>query len=237
MKPFAGGASFVLYLLPLLSRLHSRHDVTAFQTMSTFSSFSSFDVVRESQKRRSEVHANHRHQPSSFSSAERRPVQSPSSSSAMNLMFLSDAASSAGTANAGNLALFKNADVWVFLVGIFPFAWAAVEFWRRIMFGEPFGTGRDSVIIGMDDAPSDSRGRRVLGRGALITAYVLFVIAFGTVGIVLYSVASSTPLGPDDLLPSSQINVAASSVVDVSAGSHFPPAAGSSFLLHPWSSP
>ncbi|KAG7370709.1 hypothetical protein IV203_019279 [Nitzschia inconspicua] len=88
---------------------------------------------------------------------------------------------------------FQNSDVWVFLAGVFPFAWATVEFWRRIMFGEPFGTGRDSVIIGMDDAPQDSRGRRVLGKGALITAYVLFVIAFGTIGVVLYSVLSSAP--------------------------------------------
>ena len=59
------------------------------------------------------------------------------------------------------------------------------------MFGESFGTGTDSVIIGMEDSPSDSRGIRVLGRGALITAYCLFVIAFGTLGVVLYSVVTS----------------------------------------------
>ena len=99
-------------------------------------------------------------------------------------------------------SFLQNVDVWVFLAGIFPFAWATIEFWRRIMFGEPFGTGSDSVIIGMDDSPADSRGRRVLGRGALITAYVLFVIAFGTIGIVLYSVLSSAP-PPTDFLQSS----------------------------------
>jgi len=59
------------------------------------------------------------------------------------------------------------------------------------MFGEAFGTGTDSVIIGMEDSPSDSRGVRVLGRGALITAYTLFIIAFGTLGVVLYSVVTS----------------------------------------------
>uniref|UniRef100_A0A7S0T984 Uncharacterized protein n=1 Tax=Pseudo-nitzschia delicatissima TaxID=44447 RepID=A0A7S0T984_9STRA len=85
----------------------------------------------------------------------------------------------------------KNPDVWVFGAGVFPFAWATYEFWRRIMFGETFGTGTDSVIIGMEDSPSDSRGIRVLGRGALITAYCLFVIAFGTLGVVLYSVVTS----------------------------------------------
>ena len=98
------------------------------------------------------------------------------------------------------VSFWQNTDVWVFLAGVFPFAWATVEFWRRIMFGEQFGTGSDAIIIGMDDAPSDSRGRRVLGRGAIITAYVLFAISFATIGIVLYSVATSGPL--PDVLPS-----------------------------------
>ena len=59
------------------------------------------------------------------------------------------------------------------------------------MFGESFGTGSDRVVIGMEDSPKDSRGVRVLGKGALITAYTLFVIAFGTLGVVLYSVVTS----------------------------------------------
>ena len=105
------------------------------------------------------------------------------------MMLLGDETTSAATTT----YFFQNKDTWIFLAGVFPFAWATVEFWRRIMFGEPFGTGSDSVIIGMDDSPQDSRGRRVLGRGALITAYVLFVLAFGTIGIVLYSVLSSSP--------------------------------------------
>jgi hypothetical protein len=96
----------------------------------------------------------------------------------------------------------QNTDVWVFLAGVFPFAWATVEFWRRIAFGESFGTGTNSVIIGMEDSPADSRGQVTLGRGALIVAYILFAISFGTLGIVLYSVISSAP--PPEFLPSSQ---------------------------------
>ena len=59
------------------------------------------------------------------------------------------------------------------------------------MFGESFGTGSDRVIIGMEDSPKDSRGTRVLGKGALITAYVLFVLAFGTLALIGYSVLTS----------------------------------------------
>jgi len=109
---------------------------------------------------------------------------------------LSDASAASG---ASLSELVKNGDFFVFVAGIFPFMWATYEFWRRIMFGEAFGTGTDSVIIGMDDAPSDSRGQRVLGRGALITAYVLFVCAFGTLAVVGYSVATSAPPSSEDL--------------------------------------
>jgi hypothetical protein len=42
-------------------------------------------------------------------------------------------------------------------------------------------------------------GRKVLGKGALVTAYILFAIAFGTLGIVLYSVISSD--APPNILP------------------------------------
>lgn len=109
---------------------------------------------------------------------------------------LSDAAAASG---ASFSELVKNTDFLVFVAGIFPFMWATYEFWRRIMFGESFGTGTDSVIIGMNDAPSDSRGQRVLGQGALITAYVLFVCAFGTLAVVGYSVATSAPPSAEDL--------------------------------------
>lgn len=67
------------------------------------------------------------------------------------------------------------------------------------MFGESFGTGSDQIIIGMDDSPEDSRGRRVLGRGALGTAYFLFAASFATLAVVLYAVVSSAP--PPDVLP------------------------------------
>ena len=80
--------------------------------------------------------------------------------------------------------LMNSRDFGVFLVGIFPFVWATFEFWRRIAFGEPFGTSSDSVVIGIDNSPQDSWGRQVLGKGALITAYILFALAFGTIGVV-----------------------------------------------------
>jgi len=92
----------------------------------------------------------------------------------------------------------RNTDVWVFIVGIIPFAWATVEFWRRIAVGEPFGTGKDSVYIGKDNAPEESRGRRVLDRGAFLAAYLLFGIAAAAIGITLFSVVTSPPM---DSLP------------------------------------
>ena len=97
--------------------------------------------------------------------------------------------------------VFNNTDFLIFLAGIFPFVWATVEFWRRVMTGQSFGTGTgtDSIIIGIDDAPQDSRGRRILGKGALFTAYALFIIAFGTIGIVGYSVVTSAPPPPFEL--------------------------------------
>ena len=123
----------------------------------------------------------------------------------------SSSSSSSGTvlsASAGSLLL--NTDTYVFVAGIFPFMWATYEFWRRIMFGESFGTGTDRVIIGMDDSPQDSRGTRVLGRGALVTAYVLFVCAFGTLAVVGYSVATSEAPS-DEALATAAASVAAAS--------------------------
>jgi hypothetical protein len=89
----------------------------------------------------------------------------------------------------------RNVNVWIFLAGIFPFAWATAEFWRRIAVGEPFGTGKDSVrivSIGKDDVPTQSRGRQTLGQGALVVAYILFGLAAGSIGLTLYSVLTST---------------------------------------------
>ena len=95
-----------------------------------------------------------------------------------------------------------NPDVLVFIAGLIPFGWATVEFWRRIAVGEPFGTGKDSVFIGKDNAPKESRGRQTLDRGAFFVAYILFGIAGGAIALTLYSVISSTPL-PDELSSSS----------------------------------
>ncbi len=91
----------------------------------------------------------------------------------------------------------------VFIIGIVPFIWATYEFWRRIAFGEPFGTGSDSVVIpspltgddaknsvfiGEDGNPTSSRGRRTLDKGALLVAYVLFGVAASVVAIAVASV-------------------------------------------------
>ena len=89
-------------------------------------------------------------------------------------------------------ALSPAQTILVFAIGLVPFAVATVEFWRRIAFGESFGTGRDSVvIIGENDAPESSRGQRVLGQGALVVAYVLFAVAAGVLGLVIYAVTTS----------------------------------------------
>mmetsp|Transcript_17864 Transcript_17864/g.36947 ORF Transcript_17864/g.36947 Transcript_17864/m.36947 type:complete len:236 (-) Transcript_17864:1004-1711(-) len=101
--------------------------------------------------------------------------------------------------------LSDSAIIAIFLVGILPFGIATVEFWRRIAVGESFGTGADSVvIIGEDNAPQSSRGRRVLGKGALALAYVLFAIATGVLLLVVVSVLTTTPAPPmpETLLPS-----------------------------------
>lgn len=88
-------------------------------------------------------------------------------------------------------SFLTNSDVWVFVIGIIPFLWATIEFWRRIAVGEPFGTGSDSVIIGEDNNPDSSRGRRVLGKDALIVAYILFGVSAAVAGLVLYTVVTN----------------------------------------------
>jgi hypothetical protein len=135
----------------------------------------------------------------SFSSRRELPFTFTSTqrgSSALRMLIAEESA-------ANMQGLLQNSDVWVFLIGAFPFAWASVEFWRRIAFGEPFGTGSDSVIIGTDDAPMDSRGTRVLGKGALAIAYFLFAASFATIALVLYAFISSSP--PPEILPSQQM--------------------------------
>jgi len=97
----------------------------------------------------------------------------------------------------------NNVNFIIFLAGLVPFVFATIEFWRRISVGESFGSGTGSIIIsttiGVDDSPTDSRGRRVLGKGALLTAYAIFIIAFATLGIVGYSILSSPPPSQEDL--------------------------------------
>ena len=136
------------------------------------------------------------------------------SSLSSSMMTVAAAATATATTGISMNELFSNNDFKIFLAGIFPFMWATIEFWRRIMFGESFGTGTDSiVIIGSNDSPQDSRGSRVLGKGALTVAYTIFVVAFGTLGVVGYSVLSSTPPSQEDLNNAIAASTAAASVV------------------------
>lgn len=79
------------------------------------------------------------------------------------------------------------ADTVVFLIGTVPFAWAGVEFWRRIAVGEPFGTGTDSVVFESADEDQVRRfgGRRVLGKDAILAARVLFGVAAGSLALTV----------------------------------------------------
>jgi hypothetical protein len=99
--------------------------------------------------------------------------------------------SEAAAAADGRLSVTQT--VVTFAVGLIPFAVAAAEFWRRIAVGEPFGTGSDQVYIGEDDAPASSRGRRVLGRDALLTAYIIFAVSAAVLGLAVFAVLTSPP--------------------------------------------
>lgn len=92
-------------------------------------------------------------------------------------------------------------DTVIFVIGMVPFVWATIEFWRRIAVGEPFGTTSDSVIIRDTSGPDTlPERRRVLGRDAIITARLLFV----AVGLALFLVvlAGLQVLGaPDSQTP------------------------------------
>ena len=77
-------------------------------------------------------------------------------------------------------------DTGVFVIGCIPFIWATWEFWRRIAVGASFGTGKDAIVFSTDEDPDEDQvrrfgGRRVLGKGALAVAYVLFAAAGGSV--------------------------------------------------------
>mmetsp|Transcript_13272 Transcript_13272/g.28611 ORF Transcript_13272/g.28611 Transcript_13272/m.28611 type:complete len:217 (-) Transcript_13272:78-728(-) len=76
-------------------------------------------------------------------------------------------------------------DTIVFILGCVPFVWAGIEFWRRIAVGDPFGTGRDSVIINDTSGNRPQPVRRVLGKDAIIAARILFALAFASGALVL----------------------------------------------------
>ena len=94
------------------------------------------------------------------------------------------------TTNTADFApVVRQSDVVVFVVGVLPFIWATGEFWRRVLRGEVFGTGRDSVVIPKDFGEQGDEGgggrRRVLTSSALTTAWLLFAIAGASVAIAL----------------------------------------------------
>jgi len=83
-------------------------------------------------------------------------------------------------------------DTGVFVIGCIPFVWATWEFWRRIAVGASFGTGKDAIVFSTDEDPDEDQvrrfgGRRVLGKGALAVAYVLFAAAGGSVLLAVYA--------------------------------------------------
>lgn len=88
--------------------------------------------------------------------------------------------------------LSKQTAITVFIVGLVPWTVATFEFWRRIAVGASFGTSDPVVIIGEDDNPASSRGRQVLGKGALVTAYAIFTVVAVVLGLVVYSVLTTT---------------------------------------------
>jgi hypothetical protein len=94
-------------------------------------------------------------------------------------------------ASSSSSALSKSTAIAIFVVGLIPFAIATVEFWRRIANRERFGTNDPIYFIGEDDNPTSSRGRRILGTDALVTAYIIFAIVAVVLGIVIASVLTS----------------------------------------------
>ena len=90
--------------------------------------------------------------------------------------------------------LAPSTTIAVFIVGVIPFAIATYEFWRRIAVGESFGTTSDSVVFTIGEDTEDrmnSRGQQVLGKDALITAYVIFAVVAAVLLLVLTSVVTS----------------------------------------------
>lgn len=106
-----------------------------------------------------------------------------------SMLWISDATSNDADQVVG---LSKGTAIAVFIVGLIPFGIATVEFWRRIAVRASFGTADPVVFsIGENDAQASSRGKQVLGKDALVTAYIIFAIVAAVLGIVLFSVLTS----------------------------------------------
>ena len=77
-------------------------------------------------------------------------------------------------------------DLGVFVAGVIPFIWATGEFWRRVLKGEVFGTGRDSVRFEQPWNEEEVQpGGRKLTSSALNAAYLLFLVAGGSLFLAL----------------------------------------------------
>jgi hypothetical protein len=114
---------------------------------------------------------------------------------------VAQASAAASTTSSAPGALSPTTTVLVFVAGLIPFAVATVEFWRRVTLQLPFGTGGSKdqsvlIVIGDDNDRQLSRGRRVLGKNALLVAIVLFGVAASAIAIVVASVLTSTPPPP-----------------------------------------
>ena len=84
------------------------------------------------------------------------------------------------------------ADTSIFVVGLIPFVWATVEFNRRVLKGLPFGTGKIGTVRfdSSTDKAREESGTVVLGKGALLTSYILFGVAGATIFVSIAAVIS-----------------------------------------------
>lgn len=87
----------------------------------------------------------------------------------------------------------RKQDLAVFVAGVIPFIWATGEFWRRVLKGEVFGTGKDSVRFEMEGVEDTGAGGRKLTSTALNAAYLLFIIAGGSLGLALIAFLQARP--------------------------------------------
>lgn len=89
-------------------------------------------------------------------------------------------------------------DISIFMVGTVPFVWAGIEFNRRVLNNEGFGTSLNRVFFAWPDDDDDdelnnnnNNNTIVLGKSALSLAYLLFGSAFLITAISIISITTS----------------------------------------------